>query len=255
MMKLDTSGSVLWCKGYDSDNHWLMKQDSRVINTLDGNHLIYATVITPYSYVPILIKTDLNGDTLWTGVHYASQYWYTTVNIIATSDGGYLLDGMRHAFSGGGGAFLYKTDSLGHTYCNELQEPIYVYNLFPTDSDFTLSYTTGGYGLPANINDAINSFPTVSTECITGISASPSGGNFSLFPNPATGIVHIFRQDPYLSNCYYSIYNAQGRLLIQQKFSNGNEDTSVDLSKYGKGVYLIKVTDGEDVITRKVVLE
>jgi hypothetical protein len=37
--------------------------------------------------------------------------------------------------------------------------------------------------------------------------------------------------------------------------SNGNKDTIVDLSQYGKGIYLIKITEGVEVITKKVVIE
>ncbi|HLG34474.1 MAG TPA: T9SS type A sorting domain-containing protein [Bacteroidia bacterium] len=255
MLKLDTSGQVLWCKGYDSDNHWLMMQDSRIINTLDGNHLIYATVLTSNLFVPLLIKTDINGDTLWTRVHQAPQHWYFTSSIIATSDSGYLLDGFIHGPTLEG-AFLYKTDSLGRTYCDEHQEPIYVYNLFPTDSDFTFTYITGGYGLPAFAHDTITSYPAVFTECITNVGiVSASKRNFSLYPNPTSGNLHIFREDPYTSFCYYSVYDSQGRLLIQQKFINGNKDTSIDLSKYGKGIYLIKITDGVEMVTKKVVVQ
>jgi len=255
MMKLDTAGHVLWCKGYDSDNHWLMMQDSKIINTLDGNHLIYATVLTSSSYVPLLIKTDINGDTLWTSTHQAPQHWYTTSSIIATSDSGYLFDGFIHGPQLGG-AFIYKTNSLGHTYCNETQEPIYVYNLFPTDSNFILAFQTGGYSLPAFAHDTVSPVPPITTECITNIGAvSAHRGNFSLYPNPTSGNLHIFRDDPYTSSCYYSVYNVQGRLLIQQKFINGNKDTSIDLSKYGKGIYLVKITDGVDVVTKKVVVQ
>ena len=151
---------------------------------------------------------------------------------------------------------MYKTDSLGHTYCNELQEPIYVYNLFPTDSDFVISFVAGGYGLPASANDITYPTPIVSTECITSVGiATARRENFSLYPNPTSGKLHIFRDDPYTSSCYYSVYNVQGRLLIQQKFINGNKDTSIDLSKYGKGIYLVKITDGVEMVTKKIVLE
>ncbi|MBA7703424.1 hypothetical protein ES703_112210 [subsurface metagenome] len=62
-----------------------------------------------------LIKTDANGDTLWTTT-YGGAYddWGNSVQ--RTSDGGYIIGGYTESFGAGNGdLYLIKTDSLGDT--------------------------------------------------------------------------------------------------------------------------------------------
>lgn len=262
MMKVDTSGQVLWCKGYDSDNHWLMSP-SQIIKASDGNYVILASVANSasfFAFKPLLIKTDTNGDTLWTRSYGRTNYYYESTSIIQCSDRGYLYSGVsagNYPQNNSGALYIYKTDSLGHTSCFERIQPTYVYNLFPTDSNLVLTSSDGGTAFSANAVYFPPFFiPTYDDCTLTGI-VNPSVGlnNYSLRPNPSTGKIYLSRDYSYTSDCYYSVFNSVGKLLLQRIFPYGNKDAEIDLSRYGKGIYLINITEGIEIITRKVVIE
>jgi hypothetical protein len=60
-----------------------------------------------------LIKTDENGDTLWTRI-YGGSAWDEPYDLLLTDDGGYLLSGQTLSFgSGNTDMWLLKTDANG----------------------------------------------------------------------------------------------------------------------------------------------
>jgi hypothetical protein len=257
ILKIDSTGHVLWCRGFDSDNRM---GATKIIRISDNNYIILCQAATSNLSKIVLIKTDLNGDTLWTRAHGNSNYGYGPLDFIESADKGFVISGTSQGSypqNWTGAQFIYKTDSLGHSSCNEYNLPVYVYDLFPMDSDVVMLSVDGATAYPANITPAArSSFPTYDDCTITGISNQNNlSPQYSIHPNPSTGKVFIFRNDAYTSDCYFAVYNSLGKLLIQQKFINGNKDTEINLSRYGKGIYLIKITEGVETITKKIVIE
>ncbi|MBP6392358.1 MAG: T9SS type A sorting domain-containing protein [Flavobacteriales bacterium] len=265
MMKLDGGGGVQWCKGYDSaPNLWYSYAGSRIQPTLDGHHVIVATLGVPgYNlfHRPYLMKTDLNGDTLWTRSVGVNGYEYTAADLLVCSDGGIM-------FSGGilgnlpenqtGMPYIFKTDSLGHFSCADSSYPVVVSDLFPVDSSFTLVSVDGAAMLPAFANDTVFDPIAVYDAClittiVPSVRAHPP--KLSVRPNPTTGFVTMTFADPLAVESYYSVYDAMGRLLYQRPLPTGATAEEIDLSRFGKGTYVIKLTDPDGVCHERVVLE
>ncbi|MBE0573179.1 MAG: hypothetical protein IH618_16680, partial [Ignavibacteriaceae bacterium] len=62
-----------------------------------------------------LIKTDENGDTLWTKT-FGGTGNDRAANVVQTNDNGYAVFGTTNSYGNGGDDFLlWKTDSLGNT--------------------------------------------------------------------------------------------------------------------------------------------
>jgi len=112
LIKTDSNGDSLWTKtfgGSDNDVGHAVQQ------TTDDGYIIAGWT---YSYGPggsdfWLIKTDSNGDSLWTktfgGIDADRGYW-----VQQTTDGGYILTGFRYPIAYGDADFwLIKTDSNG----------------------------------------------------------------------------------------------------------------------------------------------
>ena len=76
-----------------------------------------------------------------------------------------------------------------------------------------------------------------------------------LRPNPTTGQFTMEFQDPLVAKSYYSVFDPMGRLLFQRPLPTGATLEEVDLSRFGKGTYVIKVTDQNSVRVERVVLE
>lgn len=90
IMKTDSLGNVIWSRNYggdDSDKPWSVK------NTSDGSYIIAGwTDIFPRGSDMYLIKTDQNGDSLWTR-KYGSPYNDIATSVLETSDHRYIVGG------------------------------------------------------------------------------------------------------------------------------------------------------------------
>lgn len=269
MMKLEGTGNVQWCKGYDSAPlRWYSAQWSRIERTSDGNYTVLATMGWQGYHQPYrqcLLKMDTNGDTLWTRVFGATNYTYQGRNLSVLSDGGLLVSGVISGSFAPNPAsdmiYLLKTDSMGHVSCHEQYKPIQVLDLFPTDSSFTLASLDGATMLPAyGVTDTI--FPPIVeyNGCVftTGISPDVQSRLHSkpkVYPNPTPGSFTVQFTDPLQAESYCSVYDSMGRLLYQRPWPQGKAAEEVDLSRFGSGTYILTLTTPEGVCYERVVVE
>jgi len=75
---------------------------------------------------------------------------------------------------------------------------------------------------------------------------------FVVFPNPAEDIVNIDFTSVPGSGAYISIHDMSGRKLLSQPV-RANQLISLDISSYNRGVYVIKMIDGNQEYTSEVV--
>ncbi len=93
---------TLWTKTYGgSENDW----GNSVVQTTDGGYIIAGHTYsygagTPDSSNVYIIKTDANGDTLWTGT-YGDREWNYGQSVVQTADGGYIIAGETYANGAG----------------------------------------------------------------------------------------------------------------------------------------------------------
>jgi hypothetical protein len=84
----------------------------------------------------------------------------------------------------------------------------------------------------------------------TGVSEL-SGQSFSIFPNPATSIIHV-KADTELLGMSYSIYDNRGKVVLRGQLNA--ENTSISLNNLSGGIYMLSI--GENMKhTHKVVKE
>lgn len=103
---------TLWTKTIKgSGDDWA----NSIQQTTDGGYVIVGTTHYPESVDRDvwLIKTDANGDTLWTKLFGGSD-WDEGKSVQETRDGGYIIVGHTRSFGAGGDdVWLIKTDSNG----------------------------------------------------------------------------------------------------------------------------------------------
>ena len=263
MMELNGTGEVLWCRGYDSAPHfWYAGNPSRIVKTLDGKYALLATLGYPQNnlfFRPFLMKTDLNGDTLWTRSVGTSGFDQYAMDLFPHSDGGLFLSGYVLGDlpeMNLGLPYIFKTDSLGHFSCAEGYHPVQLLDLFPTDSSFALNWIDGVLEQPAFMSDANFPFATYDACTVLAVSAAVEyAPKQRIRPNPNTGRFTVQFQDPLLAESYYSVYDTMGKLLVQRRLPAGATLEEVDLSRFGRGTYVLKFTSPDGVCHERVVVE
>ena len=147
--------------------------------------------------------------------------------------------------------------------------------LFSTDNGVT--YTTLAANVPNNGSATItvptlntssnqcrikieavgNIFYTVSkafTVTTTAASEDFNFDNFNLYPNPTSDVVTITFNSATGTDVNIEIYDIRGRKLNTQTIENfGTISTEINLSNFDSGVYLIKIKDGNNQSTKKVI--
>jgi len=268
LMKLSGDGDVLWCKGYRSTtNLWYSRQRILLRRSLDGQYAVLANLGQPQQhdwFRPFLMKTDLNGDTLWTRSVGRSGNTYKVQDLMVHSDGGYMLSGLIYGDMPGNFSalsYIYKTDSLGHFECSERVPSMEVMDLFPVDSTVTLNMISGlATATPISVTDSIldPSIFTTYDGCTftTGLPPTLSRSRtMRIYPNPNPGRFTMAFPDPLRAESYYSVYDAMGKLLYQRPLPAGVDTQEVNLSRFGSGTYVIHFTDKEGSCYERVVVE
>ena len=113
LIKTDDNGSELWTKTYGGTTDDCGKS---VQETMDGGYIITGwTLSIGTSYDVYLIKTDENGEIIWTKT-YGGNYWDIGNSVQQTIDGGYIITGYTDQIDyDNGDVYLVKTDNNGDT--------------------------------------------------------------------------------------------------------------------------------------------
>ena len=87
----------------------------------------------------------------------------------------------------------------------------------------------------------------------TGIKNMKENINVSIFPNPARDKVYIDLQDlDFRKNITFIIYDMQGHLLLQQDIMQ--DITELNIEAFPKGIYVLKLCNNNNVMTKKLVI-
>ena len=79
---------------------------------------------------------------------------------------------------------------------------------------------------------------------------SPSAG-FSCVPSPTEGLLHLIFDQP-LNEKTLTICEGNGKELHLEKCT-GISNFQVDLSSLASGVYVMRVTDAENMLVRRII--
>ncbi|MCX6273387.1 MAG: T9SS type A sorting domain-containing protein [Bacteroidetes bacterium] len=110
--KVSVSGTVLWTSELGEQIYLLF---GSILQKPDGSIYIGATIQDPASgiYSATIIKLSSAGDSLWTKYHHISTYFTRCYDLIASSDGGFILAGQVTVPGKSSDVLLVKTNANG----------------------------------------------------------------------------------------------------------------------------------------------
>ena len=259
LMKLDTSGSVIWCKTYDTpvgkgvaiySASLRLSHDQKLVMTCMG--------AAQNNDATLLIKTDLNGDTLWTRFIGYPPTWSCYPKIAVLSNGDLLLKGFYYGGVWQFLAYLYRLPPDGISSCHQMQGVVLTGSLPVTDSLVTMTEVNNIHTqkpaylvvdtpyVPLFVFDACLYLPVKENPMMTDESL------INFYPNPSKGIF----QYPNESKVPWTIrvYDAQGRKL-ETKENQTENPINLNLQSYSAGMYTIVMQYKSSIVTKKVMVE
>jgi hypothetical protein len=113
LIKINPQGDTLWTRVLDFGN---IEQGNSLWPTADGGFLIAGSIfyMDMGNQALLLVRTNDQGDTLWTRAYSAGWTNYATV-IKPTPDGGYVVAGAASTVIGDNDLYLLKINAFGDT--------------------------------------------------------------------------------------------------------------------------------------------
>jgi hypothetical protein len=160
-------------------------------------------------------------------------------------------------------AALQSNISATHAACATCADGVLLVNTVGGTAPYTFTWSPAG-GNNAEATGLLPGCYTVSVEdvkgCIaetsscvsisTGLSDVSLNSHLLIYPNPAKTEVTLQLNAGSFS---YRLYSSLGQVVLEKQM-NKNE-VSIDLTHLAKGVYLIEVESGAEVLRKKIILE
>jgi len=263
-LKINSQGRWQWTKVYGDTSFGYDDAAYSVEQTPDGGYIIAAFTMTygAGGYDAWLIKTDENGDTIWTKT-FGGEFDDRGLCAIQTGDGGYVMTGLTESFGAGGrDVYVVRTDSNGNTLWtktiggpnNDIGDQILV-----TDKGeyvivgYTQSFGAGGRDvyLIKLASDRVD----IDNENNYSVPF-----DFALQqnrPNPFNASTVIKYELPQQSQITIEIYDILGRkvtTLIDKQQSAGYHQVNWQVDDFASGLYFYKLQAGDYNETKKMIL-
>jgi hypothetical protein len=258
-VKTDSLGETLWSRRYGSTGYYSAGHD--VQQTSDHGYIIIADygTLSGYSLGDVyLIKTDSNGDTLWTRTYGRDL----GLSVRQTSDGGYIVAGEGPPLGKGlpGGVYLMKTNASGEmSWTRTYGDSSAAYSVRQTsdggyiiagDADVRAPSGSKAY-LIKTLADGLVSVRTDHSTVPEGIVLQQN------YPNPFNPSTTIKYELPQSAVVRLSVYDMLGRevsVLVHEKKDAGVHEATFDGSALSSGMYVYRLRAGDVVATKRMIL-
>jgi hypothetical protein len=176
MLRLNGNGGVVWSKTFGG-----IEDEFGYGNNIgelgDGGFIIVGSTTTFGSGQTdiYLVKMDGNGNLLWSKTYGGASYDYGYA-VQQTYDGGFIVSGSTHSFSGSNDVYLLKTDNFGNLLWSK------TFGGYTSDFGYAVERTDDGGYVVAGYT---NSFGAGSSD-IYVIKTDANGNSGCYQNNPAT---------------------------------------------------------------------
>jgi len=262
VIRVNTSGNLVWSKSYGSterDILYDMKQ------TDDGGFIIAGQTesfghINNYTDA-WLIKTDSNGDTLWTKT-WGTEMHDGAMSVVQTSDGGFVWTGYKYISTFVQDLWVLKTDEDGNMLWSKTYGGTFnnIGRSINKNIDGSLIITGDYYSEVTNTRDLwlLNVDPDVSDVERDDEAPIPETiilkQNYPNPFNPSTTIEFGIPESQFVTLAVYNLLGEQVGLLVNENLSAGNYKATWNADDLPSGIYIYKLSAGVFNQSNKMIL-
>jgi hypothetical protein len=121
---------------------------------------------------------------------------------------------------------------------------------FAGQSEVLFSFTTiSGYGNNVYIDDVSI------TDVTIGIAQATADPSFSVYPNPVSGILTVSFPEKSTSKTLVTLFSQDGQMVKSISLAPSENLLHLDVSGLAKGLYALRVTDGNKVEVKSIVVQ
>lgn len=202
-----------------------------------------------------LVKTNSNGDTLWTKA-YGESGGDEAYSIVQSNDGGFALTGITHILNILQEVQIYfvKTNANGESGCHTYATTSYIGNAVTQTLNFYPQVTYGAN--PANTTLIARNKTKINSECfVVGINDLSTSNHFIIYPNPATQKATIEFENTQIEKYVLRLWNYQGILLSEKTFYAQNR-IEIERMNLSNGIYFFQlISNKKQVTSGKIIFE
>ena len=237
--KCDSDGVVLLVKYYPGSYVYAGVMLSQ---STDSGFVIagYIKNSTGGNYDMLIMKTDMNGDSLWTKTFGGNGNDILTA-IQQTSDGGYVAFGYSNSYSNSYDAIVLRLDANGDSLWQKtyggLNDEKVTHGIICRDGGFALTGSTESYG---SGGEDVFILRTDSSGNIINHLPELNEQHISIYPNPAVESINVKIYAKDVSTAELEIYDIRPRVVLIHKFFLSITRRSA--KDYSGGKSLVKVS-------------
>ena len=222
-----------------------------------------------------LVRIGLSGNIIWQKCYGGSNNDYPK-RIFQTSDGGFMVFANTHSFDGdvvgnpsnspeNPSIWIFEVDSVGELLWQQCigghgDESVYG---VVKQSDY--KYAVAGemnFSPSGDVNCSNFVYGSQQNYWVFGISDTTVNvvENFQesidikVYPNPANSVLNIdFTNDYNIHNTIIEIVDINGRTILKSKPVSGS--TQFNIKLLNNGLYLVKIQNDKNLITRKIIIQ
>jgi hypothetical protein len=239
IMKIDSMGFVDWTKFYggtgnDGFNSGTITNDNGFIAVGGSND------------ESLIIKTELNGDTLWTrGIKDSLSQASSCIN--ETQDE-LIVMGIENASN-----YFMKTDLSGNSDCYQTGTNVPVQSItIPSLALPSNNIDSAGFGQNSATIISANA-GTSTTSCLSLNSNNILENDFTIYPNPSNGTFHVELISP-MKNANIKIVNVLGITIMDFKYEL-LYSVVINSANLTPGFYWINIFHENQKYTKKILIQ
>ncbi|HMC98240.1 MAG TPA: T9SS type A sorting domain-containing protein [Flavobacteriales bacterium] len=269
VVKLDAVGNITWQRalgGSDADNAHAVEQttdDGYVVagsasstnGDVTGNHGVYDAWV---------VKLTAVGNITWQRALGGSASDHAQA-IQQTTDGGYVVAGSAGTNSGdvtgnhgGSDVWVVKLDDMGNITWQKAMggtsdEEANAVRRTADGGYVVAGRTNSGDGEVTGYHDNMDAWVVkLATHAGKNGVEEPVMGSFHVGPNPSPGLIRIRSALP-LQNAQLTLTDALGREVLRENMRGTS--TTLDLTSWPRGLYLLAIRSEEGTSSQRLVLE